>query len=206
METSEINRPGAPGPRPDTHALDIWFTEAVLPLEPALMRLLRRHWRHADDLTDLRQEIYLRVCQSAKESGLPDSARAFVFTCARNLLVDQARRAQVVSFETVADLEELPEQPADDFGPERLVGAKGELRLLEAALDALSPRCREVVVLRKIEGLTHSEISERLGIALGTIEKQITLGVRAIAQTLYEQGVEAAATWMRRVRREERDQ
>jgi RNA polymerase sigma-70 factor (ECF subfamily) len=192
--------------RLETDALDRWFSNDVLPLEPALMRFLRRHWRHVDDLPDLRQEVYLRVYDSAQIAGIPDSTRAFVFMCARNLLVDQARRAQVVSIETIGDLEELSQLPGDDFSPERLIGARQELRMLQAALDELPPRCREIVAMRKIEELSHEEISERLGIAQGTIEKQITLGVRAIAKTLYERGVEAAELWMRRTRRGERDQ
>jgi len=183
-----------------------WFSAEVLPLEPALMRLLRRHWRYAEDLPDMRQEIYVRVYEAAARDGLPASTPAFVFACARNLLVDRARRAQVVSFETVADLEEMPEQPQADFTPERLADARQELRLLQVALDDLSPRCREVVMLRKIEGLSQKEIAKRLGIAEGTVEKQITLGVRALAETLYAQGVEVAAAWMRRMRRGERDQ
>ncbi len=154
----------------------------------------------------MRQEIYVRVFESATKNGLPLSTPAFVFQCARNLLVDRARRAQVVSFDVVADLEELEEQPQADFTPEQLTDAKQELELLEAALDDLSPRCREVLILRKIDGLTHKEISARLGIAEGTIEKQITLGVRALAQTLCAQGVAAAADWMRRMSRGERDQ
>lgn len=188
------------------HVVNDWFSAEVLPLEPALMRLLRRHWRHPEDVPDLRQEIYVRVYEAAARDGLPASAPAFVFTCARNLLVDRVRRAQVVSFDTVADLEDLPEQPQSDFTPERLADARQELQLLQVALDDLSPRCREVVVLRKIDGLSNKEISKRLGIAEGTVEKQITLGVRALAETLCAQGVAAAATWMRRMRRGERDQ
>lgn len=183
-----------------------WFSTEVLPLEPALMRLLRRHWRHPEDLPDLRQEIYVRVFEAAAKDGLPLSTPAFVFQCARNLLIDRARRAQVVSFDVVADLEELEEQPQADFTPEQLTDARQELQLLETALGDLSPRCREVVILRKIDGLTHKEISTRLGIAEGTIEKQITLGVRALAETLCAQGVAAAADWIRRMSRGERDQ
>jgi RNA polymerase sigma-70 factor (ECF subfamily) len=186
--------------------VDEWFADEVLPLEPALMRLLRRHWRYPEDLPDLRQEVYVRVYEAASRDGLPDATAAFIFTCARNLLVDRARRAQIVSFDTVADLEELPDVPQADFTPERLADARQELRLLQVALDDLSPRCREVVMLRKIEGLTHKEIAKRLGIAEGTVEKQITLGVRALAQTLYSQGVDAAAAWVQRMRRGEQDQ
>lgn len=183
-----------------------WFRTEVLPLEPALMRLLRRHWRYPEDLPDMRQEIYVRLFEAAGRDGLPLSTRAFVFQCARNLLVDRARRAQVVSFDIVADLEELEEQPQADFTPEQLADARQELQMLDAALDDLSPRCREVLLLRKVDGLTHKEISSRLGIAEGTIEKQITLGVRALAEKLCAQGVAAAANWKRRMSRGERDQ
>jgi RNA polymerase sigma factor (sigma-70 family) len=200
------NVPDSDSSQPLAEAVNEWFCAEVLPLEPALMRLLRRHWRYQEELPDLRQEIYVRVYEAAARDGVPSSTPAFVFTCARNLLVDRVRRAQVVSFDAVADLEELPEQPESDFTPEQLADARQELSMLQMALDDLSPRCREVVILRKIDGLSHTEIAKRLGIAKGTVEKQITLGVRALAETLYSQGVEAAATWMRRMRRGEREQ
>jgi RNA polymerase sigma factor (sigma-70 family) len=185
--------------------LDDWFVAAVLPLEPALMRLLRRHWRLSDEHADLRQDIYVRVYETAARDGLPEHAPAYVFACARHLLIDRARRAQVVSIDTVADLEALPELARDDFTPERLADARGQLRLLQSALDDLPPRCREVVMLRKIDGLSQKQIAERMGIAEGTVEKQITLGVRALAETLLAQGVELTAAWARRWRRKEHD-
>ncbi|MFZ6846325.1 RNA polymerase sigma factor [Undibacterium sp. RuTC16W] len=165
------------------------------------MRLLRRHWRYSDEHHDIRQDIYVRVYESARCNGLPESTTAFVFTCARNLLVDRVRRAQAVSFESFADLADLPEQLESDFSPEQFASARQELRLLQLALNDLSPRCREIVVLRKIEGLSQKDIATQLGIAIGTVEKQITIGVRALAETLYAQGVEAATAWMQRMRR-----
>jgi RNA polymerase sigma factor (sigma-70 family) len=187
-------------------AVDNWFSSEVLPLEPALMRLLRRHWRYPDDHADLRQDIYMRVYEASMRDGVPESTVAFVFTCARNLLVDRARRAQAIPFDVCADMEELPEPPESDFTPEQFASARQELRLLQLALDDLPPRCREVVVLRKIEGLSQNDIADRLGIAVGTVEKQITRGIRALAETLYAQGVEAASVWLQRQRRGRDDQ
>ena len=189
------------GGRLSADVIDDWFSNQVLPLEPALMRLLRRNWRQADDHADLRQEIYVRVYESALRDGVPESTAPFVFACARNLLIDRVRRAQVVPFEFIADLDDLPEQPDAGFTPEQLADARQEFRLLQIALDELPPRCREIIVLRKIDGLSHKEIAAKLGITEGTIEKQVTLGVRALAETLYAQGIEAAAAWVRRVRR-----
>jgi len=187
-------------PSPEA-ALDRWFVDEVLPLEPALMRLLRRYWRRADDVPDLRQEVYTRVYEGAARDGLPSATAAYVFRTARNLLIDQARRARVVSFDLVAELEELPEAPRDEWSPERVAAARAELRLLERALDALPQRCREVVSLRRIEGLSQKDIAARLGIAEGTVEKHVTLGMRALAESLAGQGVDVAADWLARTGR-----
>lgn len=192
----------SPAPTAGTDAVDRWFVEQVLPLEPALVRLLRRHWRRADDVPDLRQEVYTRVYEGAARDGLPDATAAYVFRTARNLLIDQARRARVVSFDLVAELEELPEAPRDEWSPERVAAARAELRLLERALEALPPRCREVVSLRRIEGMSQKDIAARLGIAEGTVEKHVTLGMRALAESLAGQGVETAAEWLARTGRQ----
>lgn len=182
-------------------ALDRWFVEDVLPLEPALMRLLQRHWRRVDEIADLRQEVYTRVYENAGREGVPLSTAAYVFQTARNLLIDCARRARVVSFVLVAELDELPEAPRNEWSPERETAASVELRLLAEALGALPPKCREVVRLRRVEGLSQREIATRLGIAEGTVEKHMTLGMRALAEALAGRGVEAALDWLARTDR-----
>ncbi|NVE00167.1 RNA polymerase sigma factor [Massilia sp. BJB1822] len=167
--------------------LNEWFVREVLPLEGALMRYLRRNSRDPGELPDLRQEVYVRVYEAARQR-MPELTTAFVFATARNLLIDRARRAQIVSIETVAELE-LPETAGDDLTPERHASGRGELRLLQAALEELPPRCQEVVRLRKIEGMSQREVAEQLGIQEDTVEKQIAKGMRALADALLLKGV-----------------
>jgi RNA polymerase sigma-70 factor (ECF subfamily) len=159
-------------------ALKAWFFREILPLEAALTRFIRRNWRVEAEIPDLRQEIYARVYESAKER-LPLQAKPFLFTVARNHLINSARRERIVSFEVVADLESL-NVAIDTMTPERYVTAREELRRLKAGLDKLPPRCREVIMLRKIEGLSQRQVAVRMGVGETTVEHQMVHGMRAL--------------------------
>lgn len=162
----------------DDVALNTWFCGSVLPLESALTSFIRNNWRVAEDVIELRQDIYERVLIGSRQE-LPTNTKAFVFTVARNHLINQAVRARIVSFDLVADLES--EAPATDLlATERLLDARDQLRRARDGLEALPPRCREVVRLRKIEGLTTKEAADRLGVGIDTVERQLTMGMRAL--------------------------
>ena len=167
--------------------LDDWFVREVLPLEAALARFLRRHRHPADDVADLLQEVYVRLYESAAQRR-PYLVQPFVFATARHLLIDLARRAQIVSIEAYADLEML-DLSSDDLTPERHASGHQELRLLQSALEQLPLRCGEVVRLRKIDGMSQREVAAHMGITEATVEKQISKGMRALADALLLKGV-----------------
>ncbi len=181
----------------DKSEKDAWFVREVLPLEAALMRFLRRNWRAPHEIDDLRQEVYARVYDAAAATR-PLLVGAFVFRTARNLLIDKARRAKIVSLDFVAEMETI-ETSVDIGGEDRRLTARRELRALEIALARLPPRCREVVILRKIEGLSQREVAKRMGITEDTVERQVSKGVRALAQSLFEDdqgsGAQELANW-----------
>jgi RNA polymerase sigma-70 factor (ECF subfamily) len=89
----------------------------------------------------------------------------------------------VVSFELVADMEEV-EQEFDMFATERQLSARDELRRTMAAMDLLPARCAEVIRMRRVEGLSAKETAEQLGISLSSVEKEFTRGMRSITDTL----------------------
>ena len=162
----------------DDTTLKAWFFREVFPLEAALTRYLRRNWRNEADVADLRQEIYAKVYNAARER-LPLQAKAFVFTTARNHLINTAKRAQIVSFEHIADLE-TSHVAADLMTPDRHLSARDELRRVREGLERLPPRCRQVVTLRKIEGLSTKEVAAQLNVGIDTVEQQMVHGMRAL--------------------------
>jgi len=163
--------------------VDAWFVREVLPLEAALMQFLHHNWRNKSEIADLRQDIYERVCQAA-QIQLPRQTKAFVFTTARNLLIDRVRAARIIPIEAAVDWETL-NVAMDAPGPDRVMLAREELRLLQAALDRLAPRCREAIVLKQIEGLSRREIAARMGVGEETVKMHLTNGMRALADILY---------------------
>ncbi len=163
--------------------VDAWFVREVLPLEAALMEFLQHNWRNRSDIYDFRQEIYIRVFEAALRE-IPDRPKQFVFATARHFLIDRVRHERIIPIEAAADLEAL-EVAADTPAPDRAVLARDELRRLQAALDRLPPRCREAVVLGRIEGLSRSEIATRMGVAESAVSKYLSTGIRTLVEIFY---------------------
>lgn len=169
--------------------LDQWFSAEVLPHEAALTRYLRRVWRNQAEVPDLRQEVYVRIYESAGRA-LPTSPKAFLFTTARNLVADRVRRERIVSIDYSQDLESL-NVLVDEISAEQHLSARQELRRLSEALDGLPDRCRDVIWLRRVEGLSQREAALRLGLNEGTVESHLSRGVRALARAVF--GTETAS-------------
>lgn len=187
IETPDTDRPQEGGqPRNRVAAMEevhAWFIREVLPLEAALMQYLHRNWRRKDDIPDLRNDIYVQVYEAALRQ-IPDKPQQFVIVTARNLLINRLRRERIVPMEAMADLDAL-EVALDALTPERTTIARDELRLLQRALERLPRRTREVIVMRRVEGLSRAEISLRLGISEETISAHVTDGMRALTEMLF---------------------
>ncbi len=161
-------------------SVDQWFKREVLVHEEALLRYLMRVWPRRDDVYDLRQETFARVYEAAL-GGIPRSARAFLFPTSHHLMTDRVRRERVVSIEATGDIEAL-NVLVDEISPEQRVSARQELKRLVLAFDRLPPRCREVVWLRRVLGVSQKEVADKLGIQQKAVEKQIAKGSRLLAQ------------------------
>jgi RNA polymerase sigma factor (sigma-70 family) len=186
-ETLTAGRKGGGRGRQGSAATDIaisdWFVREILPFEAILTNYLRRNWKNASDVADLRQEVYVRTFDAAKDH-IPDNAKRFLFMTARNLLIDLVRREQVVPMEFVADFEAF-DTASDAAGPERETAARSELRRLQEALDRLPPRAREAIVLTYIEDLRVREIAARMGVARSTVSTHVANGLRALVNMLH---------------------
>lgn len=163
----------------DDRELKAWFTLVVLPLEPRLLSFLARRWKDRDEQRDMLHDIYERAIGGAR-NGIPENAPAYIFAIARNLVISRARRGKIVSIDLVADIEEIIADH-DGLTPERHVAGREELHRALEGMENLPPRCREMVRLRKVEGLSIREIAGWLGVSPAAVERQLTFGMRALS-------------------------
>ncbi len=166
---------------------DRWFMDEILPLEAELERFLRRHWRATQEIPDLRQEVLVKVYRFALTTR-PDNPRAFLYRTARNLMIDKIRQQRVISMETVMDFESL-NVSSDEADPFETTSARQELKLLQDALEHLPERTRDVIYLRRIQGLSQRETARRLRVSEPTVERHISRGTRQLADYFREKGV-----------------
>jgi RNA polymerase sigma-70 factor (ECF subfamily) len=164
-----------------------WFHEQILPHEPALRAYLQARFPSLPDKDDVVQEAYVRVMQ-AHESGGVRYAKAFLFTTARNAALDVFRRRSAKPTEEINNFTEstvLEESPnaADD------ASKRQELEILTAAIEHLPERCRQVIILRYLEGLSYKEVAARLDISTETVKVQIAKGMRRCTEYFVERGL-----------------
>jgi RNA polymerase sigma-70 factor (ECF subfamily) len=165
--------------------------------EAAMMRVLYDEhagalWRYVLRLTgdaaraeDVVQETLLRAWRHPEVTYDADrSARAWLFTVARNQIIDERRSARFRNETGTDDVERV----ADRAGPDEVDGALDRL-LLSTAMSELSEDHRIVILRAYYQGHSVAQIANDLRIAEGTVKSRLHYAVRALRLNLQEMGV-----------------
>lgn len=146
-----------------------------------LRRYLTRFLGDSAEAQDVAHDAYLRVYPT---EGKPkaENPQALLYTTARNLAINRLRRRNGAPVH--ADGTDIGAAASSTPGVVQQVIARQELQLLESAINELPPGCRTVLLLRKVELLSHQEIADRLGIAISTVEKQHARALRLLRSAL----------------------
>jgi RNA polymerase sigma-70 factor (ECF subfamily) len=174
------------------------FSTLVLRHEKPLWNFLRRFVSDAAMAEDLLQEVFLRVVRSAGEWRASAKFSTWLYTIARNLCTDHARR---MTFRKATSLDG-PAQAAGDgegSGPKRLDGVVGADRgaevaavnrelaaRLDLAVAALPPDQREVFLMREVMDLPFAEIAIAVGASEPTVKSRMRYALERLRQALKE--------------------
>jgi RNA polymerase sigma factor (sigma-70 family) len=153
------------------------YRATIAPLRRYLARLLG----NTTEAQDVAHDAYLRVYPNGDKTDA-DQPEAVLYTTARRLAINRLKRRSISPFSL--DGTAVDTAPSATPGVAQQVMARQELRLLEDAIAQLPEGCRTVLLLRKVELLSHREISGRLGIAVSTVEKQHARALRLLRAAL----------------------
>lgn len=158
-----------------------WLSRHIIPHERALRGWLRQF--RDIEVDDVVQECYATFLDV--DVALIKAPQAYLFRMARNIVLQHYRRARIISITALADFD--AQNIMDDApSPQQVVEVRQELEYLHQMVEQLPERCRQVLLLRRLEGLSQRQVSQRLGISENIVEKQVARGLRALSRFFSE--------------------
>lgn len=168
------------------------FETFVTPHLERLSALARQYARAPEDAADLLQETLLRAWRDFSPTRDRAYRRAWLVVILRNIAVDWSRakrwRIPVLPLDAGELTEVIATDASEPFAPFPQMDEARFRELLDdrvvAALDALEPPYREVVVLSVAAGLNYREIGEVLDCPIGTVMSRMARARRALREHL----------------------
>lgn len=164
-----------------------WFLDEVHPHDGQLKAYLRGSFPGVRDVEDVVQESYLRVWKARAVQPI-ESAKGFLFRVARNVALDFMRRSKSSPLQPLREIEAMAviDEVSDVSG---VVDTNEKIRLLADALEVLPTRCREIVILCKLQGHSYRDVALKLALSEKTVAEHVYRGVQRLGEELQRRGV-----------------
>jgi RNA polymerase sigma-70 factor (ECF subfamily) len=175
------------------------FSELVARHERALWNFVRRFVGDGASAEDLLQEVFLRVVRSADQWQPTAKFSTWIYTIARNLCTDHARRMTLRRTASLDGPARADDGQSDGSGPRRIDGLAGgdrggEVALqnremgvrLERALAGLPLEQREVFLMRELQDMPFAVIAEAVGASLPTVKSRMRYALERLRGALEE--------------------
>ncbi|AQL35141.1 RNA polymerase sigma factor [Pseudomonas syringae] len=146
-----------------------------------LLAWLRRNVACPQRAQDLSQDTFVRLL-GRDELQLPREPRAFLATIAKGLMFDYFRRAALEQA-YLGELLQIPE--AEQPSPEEQLLILEDLKAIDRMLGTLSSKARAAFLYNRLDGLSHGEIAERLGVSVSRVRQYLAQAVRQCYVALY---------------------
>ena len=153
--------------------MSVSFADLFAQYHTSLVRMLFRRTGDRERAEEIAQEVFARAVTAE-----PRNPRPWLFAVALNLLREEARTAirrdrRLVLYKA--------EQPSSAEAPDAVLSREDRIAGVRAALDALSPRDREALLL-KAEGFSYEEIARTIGLAPGAVGTTLSRARRKLVE------------------------
>jgi RNA polymerase sigma factor (sigma-70 family) len=158
------------------------FDDQLASLLPRLRRFAHSLSRDAADADDLTQATIERALKSRNQWQPGSRLDSWAYRIMRNLWIDTARARSRKS------AREAPEEEGLNVGedPREAMDASLDLQRAMGAMGRLPDEQREVIALILVEGFGYREVSERLGLPIGTVSSRLVRGRTALLALMGE--------------------
>lgn len=161
-----------------------FFAVLLRELEPGLRRYMGRQLGDADAAEDAVQETFLRMLRYRQHSDVGE-VRALLFRVAASVVADHRRQARTKQADRHCSIENT-EVASPEAQPDRVLSDRQNLDCVKEAIRHLPPRCRQVFLLHRFDGMSYRDIARRFGVSERTVENQIAHALAVCRRALGE--------------------
>ncbi|MFH1675436.1 MAG: sigma-70 family RNA polymerase sigma factor [bacterium] len=168
------------------------FEELVRLYYDRVRALVWHHLHREDELDDALQDIFLKAYRALPDFRRQSNFYTWLFRIASNYCIDRLkkRRLELVSLDDNEKRDGIEARVADKpETPEEKYGRTERIALVRKALMMLDPIHENIIVLREIEGLSYDEISETLGLGMGTVKSRLARARTELKSILEEMDI-----------------
>ena len=156
----------------DNYAFDLLVKRYKDPLINFIYRFLGSQ----SDAEDVLQETFLRLYKNKHYYKEVAKFSTWIYTIAGNLAKTELRKRKRRTFFSINQFggeEKDYDIPDDTSNPEQETNTQITDGIIQAAIERLSPKFKEVIILRDIQGFSYEEISDMIQVPLGTVKSRV---------------------------------
>lgn len=161
------------------------YRRLFIRLHKPLLRFAYGILKSNDDAEEAVSDVFINLWQKRQELTAIESPLLYIYTAVKNralnVLAKQKRQEAADASQWLVPLNSL------SFNPEQLMISQETILRIRKAIDELPARCRLIFLLIKEDGLRYREVAELLNISVKTVEAQMAIAMRRMAQCMHLQ-------------------
>ncbi|HMQ69687.1 MAG TPA: sigma-70 family RNA polymerase sigma factor [Ignavibacteria bacterium] len=164
------------------------YNEIVFRFKDKLVNFLYRYTGSREESEDIAQDTFLKIYTSKHLYREIGKFSTWMYTIAINFARTKIRKKKKYNSFSLSRFGEEDEKdydlPSDVIAPDDSVNAGTESYYIQKAIDALSDKLRQVIILRDIQDLDYDEIATITDLPLGTVKSRINRGRECLKEML----------------------
>ena len=155
------------------------YVELVKRYKDRLLNFVYRYLNSYEQSEDVVQDTLMKLYTSAHMYREIAKFSTWIFTIAANLAKSELRRLKrrrVISIHSMGFDDKEYEIPSESYDPAKETESNYGEKQIQQAIDTLPDQFKTVIIFREVQQLSYEEISQILGISIGTVKSRINRG------------------------------